>query len=249
LKKKNLILNYHRILSADDFRSDDLNGIYEINLSDFEWQMDFLLQNKIPIVSTRQLKNPETLPESSVCISFDDGNFSDYELVLPILKQRQIHATFFIPVNKGELNWVELNEMVEHGFEIGSHGMNHIVMGVTADDEMNTSKRVLEECLSADISSFAFPFGIYSRRSMEMAKACGYEILFSTDKKVNFPEDRPVLFHRWTITKATTKNNFDKLITSNVYRKRKSIIFHFVKIGKRLVGKRMADRLNLHLNS
>lgn len=249
LKKVNLILNYHRVLSLNDEPNSDLNGIYSIDFSAFKWQIDFLIRNNIPVVSIADLSQPELLPAFSVCFSFDDGNRSDFELVCPFLKERNIPATFFIPVNSCELNWNELSEMSRLGFEIGSHGFNHSMLSKNALPELAKSKRVLEEMLNIPIQTFAFPYGVYSKKNISAAFDCGYKTVFSTDKKVNYPVQKSPLLHRWSIKGNMTKTDFEQLVLSETYRNRKQMTSALVRSGKKLVGKRMADRLNLFINS
>ena len=70
---------------------------------------------------------------SSHCIvTFDDGNKSDIEIVLPILKKYGITGKFYPIVNKvgqhGYMTWDDIRTLVEMGMQIGSHGLDHVAL-------------------------------------------------------------------------------------------------------------------------
>ena len=73
-------------------------------------------------------------------LTFDDGVRSHYDLVRPLLKERGLTGTFFIPAGRtlwlhqnkdprmreGGLSWSELLEMHEDGFEMANHTRDHV---------------------------------------------------------------------------------------------------------------------------
>lgn len=91
--KKLFILIYHRVLDGPDFMRPD-----EIDKSIFSWQMELLSKyfNVLPLDEALQRMQAKTLPSRAVCISFDDGYADNYTNALPILKQFNLSATFFI---------------------------------------------------------------------------------------------------------------------------------------------------------
>ena len=62
---------------------------------------------------------------TDVGISFDDGNVSDIERALPALRERGLHATFFIVAGRlGAPHFVDedhVRSLVAAGMEIGCH--------------------------------------------------------------------------------------------------------------------------------
>lgn len=93
-KKKHLfILIYHRVLDEPDFMRSG-----EVDKKVFSWQMQLLQKyfNVLQLADALEKMGNNTLPPRAVCITFDDGYADNYLNALPILKQNQLPATFFI---------------------------------------------------------------------------------------------------------------------------------------------------------
>jgi len=107
------------------------------------------------------------LPEKPIVISFDDGHKSVYDNAFPIMNDFNFTGVFYIVANRldGVENFVdiiELNEMIDTGWEVGSHGFSHIDLTQAHErvsKEIGESKSRLENGLSSQIQTFAYPFG------------------------------------------------------------------------------------------
>lgn len=86
------------------------------------------------------------LPDKIVVLTFDDAVISQYNYAAPILKDYNFEATFFIcefPAKSDSekdqyMNWEQIKELSDMGFEIGNHTKNHI----------NVSKEFLKKRIS-----------------------------------------------------------------------------------------------------
>jgi peptidoglycan/xylan/chitin deacetylase (PgdA/CDA1 family) len=92
-QKKLFILIYHRVLDKPDFMRPG-----EADKAIFAWQMEVLASyfNVLPLHEALQKLQKNALPPRAVCITFDDGYADNCTNALPILKQFQLPATFFI---------------------------------------------------------------------------------------------------------------------------------------------------------
>ena len=92
-QKKLLIMIYHRVLDEPDFMRPD-----EVDKEAYTWQMELLAKhfNVLPLSEALDRMQNDTLPPRAVCITFDDGYADNYTNALPILKQLNLTATFFI---------------------------------------------------------------------------------------------------------------------------------------------------------
>ncbi len=142
-----------------------------------------------------------TARRKTVALTFDDGLLNHWETVRPLLKQHGMNATFFVPtdfvaerrakralpVAQGAcehwfMGWEELRSLVQDGFEIGSHGCGHRLIGSLetprARWEVRESKRVLEEQLGRPVACLAYPFGqrgAFSPASRALVFEAGYQ--------------------------------------------------------------------------
>lgn len=102
-----------------------------------------------------------------VTLTFDDGFYSAYDQVFPLLKKYQIKATFYIDTIAigwpGQMNDQHLIELSQAGHEIGSHTHSHPHLDTLTRRQLNTelggSKEHLELILQKPVVHFAPPYG------------------------------------------------------------------------------------------
>ncbi len=122
-------------------------------------------------------------------LTFDDGNLSDLTLAVPELTKRDLKATFYVcsgRIGMAEyLDAAHLQEMMQAGMTIGSHGVDHVnlrLMSATGlEHEAQSSRRVLEDICQRPVDTFAIPFGSYDRRVLAALKRANYHRVFSSD--------------------------------------------------------------------
>ncbi len=143
-----------------------------------------------------------SLPKRPIVLTFDDAfaNFSEW--AVPVLKDLSFTATIYaVPAYAGKTNnwpsqpseipqmpllsWSEMRELVQEGFEIGCHTMNHTplsYLGLTdLEYEIVESKYRLEDRLGQSVTTFAYPYGIFDLQSRRLVQqhyfgACGVKL-------------------------------------------------------------------------
>lgn len=188
------ILVYHHLVQTDHVNADS----YEISLSQFEEQLDLLQALGFETISLADLclaldEGRRNLSKV-VVLTFDDAFRSFHELALPTLSRHGMRATVFVPVGEigGTNRWdaaagypqravmseSELREIAAAGMEIGSHGWTHRSLPGCSEHEIEeelvrSRERLRELGFAADF--FAYPYGHYSKRCIELVKAAGYK--------------------------------------------------------------------------
>jgi peptidoglycan/xylan/chitin deacetylase (PgdA/CDA1 family) len=125
----------------------------------------------------------------NVELTFDDGNCSDIDEVLPALQERDMHAHFFVcPALFGAEGYVDesdVRELRDAGMLVGSHGMDHVdwrnLSGPGLEREVVHAKRLLEEAIDEPVVAAACPFGAYDRRSLNALREAGFERVYTSD--------------------------------------------------------------------
>lgn len=136
--------------------SESSNDSSVIKVSNFELHIKTLLENGYNMVTVTDLwnyvYNGIKLPENPICITFDDGYLSNYEIAFPILKKYNAKATIFIIGNSvgkdkykdtdsniiPHFDWLQAKEMVDSKvIDIQSHTWD---MHQRYDLEKNNSK-------------------------------------------------------------------------------------------------------------
>lgn len=178
----------------------------------FEEQIAWMKKQGFHFVTMRELQqNWGKHPEKTVAITFDDGYLDNLEYAFPVLKKYQAKATIYVVVDRHERDWStykkahhnsgelarepKLNDeqvrfLADSGLiEIGSHTMTHANLDKLNEEqalaELVESKRQLEQLTQQPVTSFAYPFGIYSQRDVDLAKQAGYHNAVTTKEGVD----------------------------------------------------------------
>lgn len=138
----------------------------------------------------KYLQENKGFPKNSFAITFDDGYRSVYEQAFPILQKYNFTATIFITVGKTKpltiverlpsmqgremLSWQEIKLMQAANISIGSHTLTHPNLTKLSKEEQRAeiyeSKIMIEDILGTEVNSFAYPYGIYDKTSLELVQ-------------------------------------------------------------------------------
>lgn len=121
-------LLYHSIPSHDS-----ADSRYVVSVDEFKNQMKQLEYWGYSTITIKQLvdyiKKGSTLPPRPIVNSFDDGYLDKYKNSFPTMVNYGFAGTVYIVANRliadGFLQAEELQELLDHGWEVGSHGMTH----------------------------------------------------------------------------------------------------------------------------
>ena len=157
-----------------------------------------------------------------VKLTFDDGNSSDCEIVLPALLRRGLQATFFICSGRLDqrafLSRVQVRELQSRGMRIGSHGAAHIPWRNLPRDrlreEIVDSRRVLEEVCGVAVDTAACPFGSYDRRVLRGLRRAGYRFVCTSDGGAS--AGGAWLQPRTTVTRSMTLSAVQRLVHEGI---------------------------------
>lgn len=147
----------------------------------------------------------------NVLITFDDGYASWVDVCLPILKEEETKALFFI--NSGlidtfddagtqkqfvsdrlmlspcsTLSWEGVKKLINAGHTVGGHTVTHPRLSELQEhmqkEEIEGDKIRIEEMLGITLSMFAYPFGQkadYGTTTQKLVSEAGYANAFTTE--------------------------------------------------------------------
>lgn len=180
------IVLYHHIRPITKDMKPLARGL-SVSPATFEEQLEYLQENGYATVTLHDLfeafKGRQTLPARPIILTFDDGYYDTYSYALPLLQQYGMKAVIFaVPRllgTPGYLGWEEFDALHASGvFEIGAHSLTHGVLPqMTESHEKNEivqSKKILENRLEQPVEFFAYPYGEYKQRTIEITKKAGY---------------------------------------------------------------------------
>jgi len=250
------ILTYHNF-------TEDESSSYNINIIEFEKQMDYLATHNYSVISLSELlKGLRTgqLPPKPIVITIDDGFKSTFTLAYPVLKKYNLPATLFIYTNfieknNGSLTWEEIREMTSHNIEIGSHTLSHCnLLKYKKNENYETylarirkeiflSKEILESEIERKVKFFAYPYGAYSSTIKDLAIQAGYEGIANANSMNNTPNANPFSLNRQIIFGQSSLNSFIRILNQRPFNASQIFPYdgiiesnQFVKIGAILEG-------------
>jgi peptidoglycan/xylan/chitin deacetylase (PgdA/CDA1 family) len=163
--------------------------------------LDCLLATGAAVLTVREVAaglREGGLPQRAVALTFDDAFASVVEHAAPLMAERDMRATVFAVVGRlgGTNTWStqpsrvpqrrlagadDLRQLAEAGWEIGSHGFEHLPLSEVDDRiarrELIDSRTELEQRLGRSVTSFAAPYGAaptgHARRLLEQTYAAG----------------------------------------------------------------------------
>lgn len=151
------------------------------------------LQNNFKIISLSELvnglKKDQEFPPYSLIITFDDGRKRNLQLV-PYLKDKQIPITLFLSTSENRLDgkkYISRNQvdLLRSVFDIQSHTINHPHLPIVNEEdaiiEVNGGKAEIENILGEEVSYFAFPYGEYCDRDIQILKESTFKAALSVD--------------------------------------------------------------------
>lgn len=220
-----LILTYH------DFTIEE-GSSYDMNIVEFEKQMDYLAAHKYSVISLSELLKGlkgGQLPPKPVVITIDDGFKSNYTLAYPVLKKYNFPAalfiyTNFIEKNNGSLTWEEIREMTKNNIEIGSHSLSHYNLLKYKNNEnyetylarirreIFLSKEILESKIGSKVKFFAYPYGVYSPIIKNLVIQAGYEGILNANNMNNTLTVDPFSLNRQIIFGQNSFNSFIRIL-------------------------------------
>ncbi len=250
------VLMYHDI-KPDEF---DLsaalpeNRPYIQKLSQFVEQVNYIKKKGFLSLTvsdlyrerTNDIANSAGASNKKIILSFDDGDQSNYDYAFKTLIKHNLKATFFITtdyVGKSDrINWQQLKEMHAAGMEIGSHTVSHPVPSQLTyhqlEYEMVESKKIIEDAIEAEISSFSLPTGFYNSNVVKIAQKANYfSICTSFVGMVNTANINHLNMKRIAIKRSTNFTEFVDYIEGNQSRLYKKILIEKIKnSSKKILG-------------
>ena len=186
------ILYYHRVAPGVDPRTGVTPEIFRGQmkiLAALGYRGVTLQEALMRTAAPRTTSGPEP-----IVLTFDDGYLDNYEHAAPILEEQGFRATiYFVAERMGSrVDWTEdplwgghalmdpgkARELVEKGFEAGSHTLTHPDLArlpeAEARREIAESRPRLSDLLSTPVTTFCYPYGSFLPIHAGMVREAGY---------------------------------------------------------------------------
>ena len=204
--KKTRIIMYHMI--TNQLPQTKKSGL-RVSPEMFESHLQYFTDNNWKFIKMSQIYDYKD-SEKVVAITFDDGYLDNYINAFPLLKKYNACATLYLVIDRHDNDWsikknikhntgalvkegklsdTQIHEMIHSDiFELGGHTISHPYLPNLSnrekEREINDCKEMLEDIFRTKVSSFAYPFGIYSKADVDIVKKSKYESSVTTNEGV-----------------------------------------------------------------
>jgi peptidoglycan/xylan/chitin deacetylase (PgdA/CDA1 family) len=168
------------------------------------------------------LQQGRSLPEKPVILTFDDGYRDNYENAFPYLRERQMHATFFIVIDfinrerPEYLTWDMVREMYAGGMSIEVHGIDHTTLRgrSRADLEFQAlrSYETIQDRIGIRPRFLSYPAGEYDSAAIEIFRSANYWAGVTTIQGATQTSEKPFEMERIRIRNTTTPDELIRLL-------------------------------------
>ena len=169
------------------------------------------------------LQQGTPLPAKPVILTFDDGYRDNYENAYPLLRERQMTATFFVVMEfinqerPGYLTWDMVRAMDAGGMSIEAHGVDHTTLRkrsrVGLEFQALRSYETLQDRLGVRPRFLSYPAGEYDADTIAVLEAAGYWAAVTTVQGATHSSDHRFELHRVRIRNTTTPDELMRLLS------------------------------------
>lgn len=137
------------------------------------------------------------LGKKYLCITMDDGYYSNYDLAYPLFKKYRVPASVFAvtdyvteQIGIPKFTWSQAATMEKSGYmKVYSHTANHQPVEAGEEEDFLDSMQRSEETLAANLSekrvkAMAYPNGRYTEESQRLLEEDGYVLQFTVENSV-----------------------------------------------------------------
>lgn len=219
------VLMYHFFYEKDDPVYKEKKPDNNILLIDnFDEQMAYLKQENFYFPTWQEVEDyidgKINLPEKSVVITDDDGNFTFFVLAVPVIEKYKVPVTSFVITGTYEERLNEKYDFVNyqsHSDDMHKAGSNGKGAMVNWDynqivEDLKKSKNKIETYTQNDCTIFCYPFGHYNDTAKKALKDSMYKLGFTTIGGRVKPNDDKFELSRVRVNGNTTIEQFKNLV-------------------------------------
>jgi len=216
-------LVFHRVCPDEDWYASP----YVVKQSTFRRQMSYLHRRGFYTPSLSSMVSGNTpgkeAGKTPFLLTLDDGYLDNYTQAFPILREFGFTATIFLVADfTRRFNWWDvplgvpraellqrrhIEEMVKEGMEFGSHTMTHARLPDLREkdlwQELDRSKKVIEDVVQRPVVSFAYPYSASSSRVKAVVRDAGYGCAFAVNTGPMSIAADPLEIRRLNVDNAT----------------------------------------------
>ncbi len=251
--KGSCVLMYHAISDhttpCDEVGSDD--PVYTVKPDCFREQLQYLAERTVKVQSLDRHVATGHFDRSHICMTFDDGNRTDYLTVLPLLQRHSFSATFYVTTQwigqPGFVTAEDLKHLHAAGMELGSHGHTHRYFDEMSTDELTNelteSTAILSKIVNTRIRTLGAPGGRLHPQLCTIARRVGIETISTSQFGLLSSESVRLSIPRVPVLRTTLIDEFQNMVNGNSrYYQKKKTRHAILRTTKKILGNARYER-------
>jgi peptidoglycan/xylan/chitin deacetylase (PgdA/CDA1 family) len=195
----------------------------------FERQLNWLISKKAVFCTLSELADKMNRDEEGrfVALTFDDGFADNYEEAFPLVQKCGAKMTIFLAPENSAVRALSANQiqtMQQSGLvEFGAHTLSHknltALDDATAQHEIRASMDAVARLTDHACRCFAYPFGRFEEKHMQMVRESGMPYAVSTKKRIRpWSKIDPLAVPRISINGKMNRFQFYLAVSRGKYR-------------------------------
>ena len=216
------ICMYHYVYDEND-PPDDVNGRYKnyISKQDLIEEMDWLNKEGYYYPTWEEVRDyvdgKLLLPEKSIVLTFDDGEYATLDQLIPIVEQTHVPVTSFLITEHAGKKKVKRYKSKYLYFESHTHGLHHaggaagyrgMLPVVDFETGVADLKKSIDICGSG--KAIAYPYGDYNENVRLITEAAGFLVGVTTQFGNARPGMNPLALPRIRMWQDQTLEYFQR---------------------------------------
>lgn len=165
-----------------------------ISLQNFKEQLEYLKSTGHPVLTISNALAFDQ--EQAYAITIDDGYKSFFTHAYPMLKEMGFSATIYVNTESvgkaGYMNWDELRQLVDDGFELGNHSHAHeYFLNIPSEDRyaalrrsVQSAQQIFRDQLGIAPRTFAYPYGEFDEKMKQTVASLGFKAALAQNSGV-----------------------------------------------------------------
>lgn len=229
---------------------------YEVGVGAFKSHMRIIADKGFTVINLNdaiEKMRLGSLNQKIVVITFDDAHTNIYKNAIPILKEFKYPATIFVPtglagkqdifsdlnaIGQDIMTWTQLKDIIDSGFFVGSHSVNHYNLNdldeIALNHEINVSYDDLKRNIGIYDYYFAYPYGMLNAKVRHFVSDSKFKgALCFGSVLSNWAETDIYQLKREKILSSTSEKEFARVIDPH-YDFYRAVIAYFTKTLRKL---------------
>ena len=199
---------------------------FSLSLERFKSQLKYLKDRNYKSLNSEELLAAIAADAprggNQAVFTFDDGYRTVYDYAFPAMQEYGFKGIVCIyPAFIGSsqaMSWQQLGELLKAGWSVECHSMSHGNLAARyahpeeekafLKNEIISSRQLIESKLGNKVKLMVWPYGVYSDRTMALAREAGFAGAMTVDGGANYPGLSPWLIKRQVIYSTDDMNKF-----------------------------------------